>query len=290
MEFRTDLYINGELPPDEKRRFEEELQHSAALQEEVANMRLLVGALNQKKLREDIRLAELRLHKERTKRLRWFIIAGTVALLFLTFFFFRTKTAPVQAPSALPQDSTPGLPSPAAHPQPEVTPSTNPGVNTSKPIAQIDPVKKADQPRYRNLPADAQLPPDGVALADTFLRAFSPYPFINMAGLNTLWEAGAYENYLNLVADLNDKNLKTSYSPDVELVRAACFLHLHQPAKASSLLDPLLAEKEPLRTEATWLLSLCYVMQGKDESAAAALAGIRGKYSKQAKALLNELQ
>lgn len=286
-------YINGEMSAAEKLQFEQEMEQSAELRAEVAQMRALIGALTQKKLRQDIEAAELLLKGRKTSRLRWIIALGLVGVLLLLFIYFKYRSALSSAPTETPktEDVTPITRPPAANQRPDSVPvASTPPVSPQKQIAQADPDKQNKQPRYRNLPADSGLPADGVDLADAFLPTFSPYPYLNMEGINVLWEEGKYQEYLNMIEDLNGKNRVDKPIPSIELVRAACFLHLHQPAQATRLLDPLLAEKEPLRAEAVWLLALCYVMEGKDESAEAALSGIRGKYAVQAKALLEKMR
>lgn len=289
MEDKIELYLNGAMTSEEQQHFRQEMEQSPELSAQVRQMQLLVGALKQKKLRQDIQLAEVLIQQKNIRRKRWLLGLALAGLLLVGFLYFNNRTDSGEV-SPLDTKMQDGVQEPTPLQAPTPTPGVQPGIATQKPIAQARKEEKANAPRYRKLPADPGLPADGVALADAFLISFSPYPYLNMAGLNTLWEAGKYVEYIGLIDDLNEKNGVKDAIPSVELVRAACYLHLHQPSRASRLLDPLLAEKDPLRAEAAWLLALCYVMEGKDESAEAALSGIRGKYAAQAKALLDKMQ
>lgn len=291
MQNDIEKYLNGEMSEAERMAFEQELAVSGNLQTKVAEMRILIGALQQKKLRETIQMAEAYNNRRKTARFAFFLLFCVCTVGLVWWFYTKNQNVPpLHTPDSEGQQRiAPPAEKPAVQPGAPALEEKQHLSSKSQPIAQT-PSRPGDaQPNYRSLPAPEKLPADAVALADQYLPVFVPHPYINMAGLNQLWEAGDFEAYLNMLRDLDEKNGVTVPNPEVQLVRAACLLRLHRPSQATQLLDILLEAKDPVRSDAVWLLALCYVMQGKDDSARSALAGIKGKFVKPAKELLGKM-
>lgn len=293
MQSLIESYVNNELSPSERLAFEEQLKNSTQLQQETEEMRVLIAALNRKRLMNTLIDAE----KMKTQQ-RWRLwIFGAVAFLMVGFvLFWMVKNQPKPEPQKLEN-----APAPTEMPSLEkdhseqvllpVPTETMPHSKTEKsaPIAEGKPAVDPQKTVFRSLPSSENFDVELIELAEKYLKAFTPYEYVNMAGLNTSWENSKFEDYYNTLQVLDEKNKVKEPSPSVQLVRSACLLHLHRPVAAAQILYTVIQKDDSLKNDAKYLLSISYVMQGKVDSARSALSGISGKYMSKSRALNAEL-
>jgi tetratricopeptide (TPR) repeat protein len=290
MQHLIEAYLNSELPDQERQAFEEALEKSPELRNETEAMRVVIAALARKKAHAAIAEAERYNHRKQRFKKTW-IFAIACLMMAMAGWYFLRKTAPATLPEV-----PSGQQSPVEHPAqitpPDPTPEIpqDPSTKKERRIAKGSEVKDPNKPMYRSLPASEALEREYRTLADKFLPIFSPVSYLSVQELNASWEKGDYEEYFITLQRLEENNQIKEPQAVIQLARAACLLQLHRPDAASELLYPLLNEKDPLGADAHWLLSLCYTMQGKVDSARAALQKMRGKYAPSANALLKELE
>lgn len=290
MQHLIEAYLNDELPEKERQAFEAALEKSPELRKETEAMRVAIAALSRKKTLAAIAEAERYNHRKQLFKKTWIFALACLLMAVGGWYFFK-KATPASLPEIPPGQQTP-MEQPAQTTPSDQTPEFKQDTDFKKErrIAKGPEVKDPNKPMYRSLPASEALEAEYRALADKFLPIFSPVSYLNVPELNVSWEKGDYEQYYKTLQRLDEKNQIREPQVVIQLARAACLLNLHRPAAASELLYPFLGEKEPKGEDARWLISLCYIMQGKDDSARAALQEMRGKYASPAKALLKELE
>jgi hypothetical protein len=288
MENKIESYLNGELSAVEKMDFEKKITTSPELQNDVEQMRILIGALNRKKMSSTILAAEKFNFRQKIWKIGLLCLFLGVAGFFISDYFSEKKVEIPAVPSKTesPKLPEPTVPLPKTAPNlPTESPKITPKVNRE--IAQAPVKKSPDAPVFRSLPDAEKMSAEAIFLADDYLPTFSPISYPNLANLTTVWNAGNFESYYIGVENLIQKNGSTN--SEFELLRAACLLRLHRPVAAAQILFPLLEAAEPVKSDAAWLLVLGFVMQGKDDSARVALASIKGKYMISAKLLLAKI-
>jgi hypothetical protein len=288
MENKIESYLNGELSTVEKMDFEKRIAASPDLQKEVAEMRILIGALHRKKMTSTILAAEKFNFRQKMWKIGLFCLFLSIAGFFVFNYFSEKKVEIPAVPSKMESPILPEstIPLPKTAPNlPTESPKIAPKINRE--IAQAPAQKVPDAPVFRSLPDSEKMPAEAILLADEYLPTFSPISYPNPANLSKKWVSGNFESYYMDLENLIQKNGATN--SELELLRAACLLRLHRPVAAAQILFPLLEVAEPVKTDAAWLLALGFVMQGKDDSARVALASIKGKYAVSAKLLLAKM-
>lgn len=262
-----EAYLNNELSEAERARFERDLAGNPDLRAEMEQFRPTWQVLRRAGMSRQVEGVLRRRVLRRRRRIAIWVCAGVLGIGGLVWWkmYKHELEAPPNNQLIEPWEKIKENPAPAPSRE-------NPRDLSRQPIARgPDPISGPTAPVFRSMPAQEILPTAGIALADSFLSNYSPYAFMNMAVLNKYWEARDFNKYYSTLEGLiADKGA----TPSAELVRAACLLQLHRPASAMEALFPLRQGDRKVVDEADWLLALAFVMQGKDESARAALESI----------------
>ncbi len=269
-----EAWLAGELPPDERERFEAELARDPALQEEVNRHRELAGHLRGQYLRELVTTVlqdnpppagpvALR------KKWRFGMLTVGIVLLLSCIWWLYPTFLPLSAPGPAP---APEKNSPAAPGNMSPPPAPAPSEKIREPIAQNRP--SPSKPAFENitftrggdtLPADLQK-----LLSILWYTAFDSAATHYPPRFRTAVSALGQRDFPTAFVELNELEKTAPPNDTLSYLKGYCLLELFDGDGAAGYFERLDAPGKPWQAEAMWYSGLGYLLTEDREKAKAA--------------------